>query len=365
MDSARHFFPGGNTSQGFFSRFQSILPKEEVKRKIILKGGPGVGKSTLMQRIAQKLQDAGHAVEYFHCSSDPGSLDGIAAQELGFALIDGTAPHIMDPVLPGAADGILNLGECLNEEQLSKSRLPIREAMEEISRCFLRAYDYLGAAAPLLCGSTREWREKIPPGAIIGLARALADKWLPQGEGQARERELFAEAFTPQGLMSLLPTLLLARVACIAAPWGLSPHPVLALLRDAALSRGIPVVSLYNPLLPLELSHLNLPTLDLSIVTGPVEQPWETVNLQEALALPQGLSREQTFDKNAHELLLQRAVESLKEAKARHDDLEKYYIAAMDFDRWEKFYEKVAGALPLHPAQGIEPLENPHADWDI
>jgi hypothetical protein len=345
MDSAHRFFPGGNTSQGFFSRFQNILPKEDVKRKIILKGGPGVGKSTLMKRIAEKLSKDGHEIEYFHCSSDPDSLDGISAPELGFALIDGTAPHIMDPVLPGAADGILNLGECLNEEQLSKSRLPIREAMEEISRCFLRAYDYLGAAAPLLCGSTREWREKTPPGAVSSLSRNLAEKWLPHGEGQARERELFSEAFTPQGFLSLLPSLLLDRVACIAAPWGLSAHPVLALLRDAALNRGIPVLSLYNPLLPQELSHLNLPTLNLSIVTGPVEKPWETVNLQEALSLPQGLSREQTFDKNAHELLLQRAVESLKEAKARHDDLEKYYTAAMDYDRWEKLYEKAAGAV--------------------
>jgi hypothetical protein len=341
MEGARHFFPGGNTSQGFYSRFAHILPRNQISRKIILKGGPGVGKSTLMRRVAEYLQGIQQDVEFFHCSSDPDSLDGIAAPGLGFALIDGTAPHVMDPVLPGAEDGILNLGECLREEQLGKSRRLLRDAMEEIARCFLRVYDYLGAAAPLLYLSTREWREHTPLGAMENLAQETAGKWLPEGVGLAQERELFAEAYTPRGYMTFLPTLLQKRVACISAPWGLSPHPLLSKIRDIALTRGIPVLGLYNPLLPGELSHLNFPSLSLSVVTGPVENPSETLNLQEALSLGQGLSREQAFNRNAHELLLQRAVESLKEAKARHDDLEKYYIAAMDFGRWESALEKV------------------------
>jgi len=341
MEGARHFFSGGNTSQGFYSRFAYILPRNQVRRKIILKGGPGVGKSTLMRRMAEYLYQFHQEAELFHCTSDPDSLDGMAAPGLGFALIDGTAPHVMDPVLPGAEDGILNLGDCLNEEQLEKSRRPIRDAMEEIARCFLRAYDYLGAAAPLLYGSTREWRERTSPGAVEALAQVLADKWLPKGVGLAQERELFAEGYTPRGYITYLPTLLQDRVACIATPWGLSPHPLLSKIRDFALNRGIPVLGLYNPLLPGELSHLNLPSLSLSIVTGPVENPSETVNLQDALSLTQGLSREQAFNRNAHELLLQRAVESLKEAKARHDDLEKYYIAAMDYTRWESALERV------------------------
>lgn len=345
MDDTRHFFPGGNTSLGFYSRFAHILPQNQVCRKIILKGGPGVGKSTLMRRVAEHLHAQNQAVEMFHCSSDPDSLDGIAAPSLGFALIDGTAPHMMDPAVPGAEDGILNLGECLDEEMLSKSRRPIRDAMEEIARCFLRVYDYLGAAAPLLYGSTREWREKIAPGAVDALARSLAEKWLPNGGGEATERQLFAEAYTPRGYLSFLPTLLHEKVVCLSLPWGLSANSLLAKLRDMALSRGHKVLSLYNPLLPGELNHINLPNLSLSIVTGPVDQPTETVNLQEALSLHQGLSREQVFNRNAHELLLQRAVESLREAKAHHDELEKFYTAAMDFTKWERAFKNVIGTV--------------------
>ncbi len=355
MDDTRHYFPGGNTSQGFYSRFAYILPQNQVCRKIILKGGPGVGKSTLMRRVSEHLNEQGRQVEMFHCSSDPDSLDGIAAPSLGFALIDGTAPHMMDPVMPGAEDGILNLGECLDEEMLSKSRRPIRDAMEEIARCFLRVYDYLGAAAPLLYGSTREWREKIAPGAVDALVRSLSERWLPNGDGEALERQLFAEAFTPRGYLSFLPTLLYEKVVCLALPWGLSANSLLSKLRDMALSRGLKVLSLYNPLLPGELNHINLPSLSLSIVTGPVDQPAETINLQEALSLHQGLSREQVFNRNAHELLLQRAVESLKEAKARHDELEKFYTAAMDFSKWEKAFKSVIDMVDTLTAQEHTP----------
>ena len=341
MEDMRHFFPGSNTSRGFYNRFAYIMSKEQVRRKIILKGGPGVGKNTFMHRVADHLETLGRAVEFFHCSSDPDSLDGIAAPELGFVMIDGTAPHVVDPVLPGAVDGILNLGECLNEAMMEKSRDSIREASEQISRCFLRAYDYLGAAAPLIIGINRQWRDRTPPGSMEALARTMIGKFLTGGEGLATERELFAEAYTPKGYLSYLPTLLLSRVLLIDAPWGFSSHPLLAKLRDEALDQGIPVLGLYNPLLPGELNHLNFPSLSLSVVTSPVEIRSETVDLKEALSLKQAASKEQAFDRKIYEQLIQRAVESLREAKRRHDDLEKWYVAAMDYGLWEKALDRV------------------------
>ena len=39
----RKIFPGANTSNGFYSYFDYIIPKD-VKRIFCLKGGPGVGK---------------------------------------------------------------------------------------------------------------------------------------------------------------------------------------------------------------------------------------------------------------------------------------------------------------------------------
>ena len=100
-----HFLAGGNTAQGFYSCFDAILPRAQQKRMYYLKGGPGVGKSTLMKRFAKAAEEKGIEAEYFHCSSDPDSLDGIIDETLSCAIIDATAPHAYDPPLPGAAGG--------------------------------------------------------------------------------------------------------------------------------------------------------------------------------------------------------------------------------------------------------------------
>ena len=92
----RHMFPGGNTSKGFFSFYNYIISQEEAKRIFILKGGPGVGKSTFMKKTANEMLERGYDVEFMHCSSDNNSLDGVVIPNIGVALIDGTAPHVVD-----------------------------------------------------------------------------------------------------------------------------------------------------------------------------------------------------------------------------------------------------------------------------
>ncbi|HBK54118.1 MAG TPA: ATPase, partial [Syntrophomonas wolfei] len=43
MTKLRHMYPGANSCRGFYSFYQYML-WPEGERKIILKGGPGVGK---------------------------------------------------------------------------------------------------------------------------------------------------------------------------------------------------------------------------------------------------------------------------------------------------------------------------------
>jgi len=76
MAKVRHMFPGGNTCHGFYSFYHYIVPPD-ARRKIVLKGGPGVGKSTFMKNLAQDFMEAGCDIEFCWCSSDNQSLDSI------------------------------------------------------------------------------------------------------------------------------------------------------------------------------------------------------------------------------------------------------------------------------------------------
>ena len=74
-----HFFLGANSGQGFQNLFPRFCKPEDHYDLIVLKGGPGVGKSTMMRRIGKAMEDRGEDVEYLYCSGDPNSLDGVHA----------------------------------------------------------------------------------------------------------------------------------------------------------------------------------------------------------------------------------------------------------------------------------------------
>ena len=111
MSEERHYFPGNNTPLGFFSYYGHILGQREANRIICIKGGPGTGKSTFIRKIAGHFAAKGEPIDYLHCSADENSLDGIVLKDKKVAIIDGTSPHMTDPVTPGAVDKIINLGE--------------------------------------------------------------------------------------------------------------------------------------------------------------------------------------------------------------------------------------------------------------
>ena len=58
MDKQVAFFLGANTPSGFYSLYDQMLEPEKAQRVFLLKGGAGCGKSSLMRRVAEKLEEA-------------------------------------------------------------------------------------------------------------------------------------------------------------------------------------------------------------------------------------------------------------------------------------------------------------------
>ena len=110
-----------NTPQGFISRFDQ-LNRERLDRLYIIKGTSGNGKSTFMRRIAERLAAEGRELERIHCSADSASLDGLLIPELRAALLDGTAPHVVEPRWPFAFETVVGLFSALDGEAVYARR---------------------------------------------------------------------------------------------------------------------------------------------------------------------------------------------------------------------------------------------------
>ncbi len=140
-----HYFAAANTYKGFKSYFDEVFSPQKLDTIYILKGGPGVGKSTLMKKCAELALEKGLTPVCYHCSSDPYSLDGVVIREKNLAIIDGTAPHATDPSVAGVKEIIINMGQCWDIAKLRENSPQVLALSAKKSSCYKAAYKFLDA----------------------------------------------------------------------------------------------------------------------------------------------------------------------------------------------------------------------------
>lgn len=169
----KEYFAAMNSYGGFVSHYRDCFAQE---RRYIIKGGPGCGKSTLMRRIAREAEQRGLEVEYYDCSSDPGSLDGIVLPSLGIAMFDGTAPHEEAASAPGWRDNLIDLGAYWDSKALREHQDEIIPLSEKKTEAYHGAYRYLGMAGTASLLRLELLGDCIDAKALESTAKQLARK---------------------------------------------------------------------------------------------------------------------------------------------------------------------------------------------
>jgi hypothetical protein len=88
-------------------------------------------------------------VEYYRCSSDPDSLDGLVIPSQSVGIVDATSPHGREPRYPGAKETLLDLGTCWDASQLRGRAAEIRDLTDGKAEAYAAVYQHMSAAATL------------------------------------------------------------------------------------------------------------------------------------------------------------------------------------------------------------------------
>lgn len=354
LNKERHIFLGGNTYKGFHSFFHYIINKEDSNRVLCIKGGPGTGKSYLMKKVAAYFLDKGYAVEYNHCSSDEKSLDGIVIPELKIAMLDGTSPHMVDPIYPGAVDEIVNMGIALDNDALSLKKKELISVYKEISNNFQRAYRFLAAAKPIHDDWSRLNSEALDYSKTITILDSLKEEiFNKQKSGFGDERHIFATAFTPSGIITFAEDLVanFKHKFILKGGPGFSKTTILIELGKLAQKKGYFVEYLHDPFNPERIEHILIPEISTSVVTeneiSKCSFDGRTYNIEDfcTSSIIQKNKDEVEYSKNIFYEITDKALKLISNAHIIHDDLEAYYIKSLDFNVLDSIYVNTINKL--------------------
>ena len=347
------FFLGANTPGGFVGYIDDLYDAKDGWQAYIIKSGPGTGKSSLMRAVLDKLTDLGQEAEVICCSSDPNSLDGVLFPAMKMCILDGTAPHVIEPSYWGAVEQIIPLASCMDTALLHRQAPAVIAATDANKAMHARCRKFLGAAASLIGDSTRIAAECTDEAkAVRCAARIAAREFGPLSETPGREKRRFLSAVAPDGLITFHETLqaLCPRIYAVEDDYGAASRLFFTELRQRALAAGLDIITCACPLAPYDkIEHLLVPSLGLGFTTS---NPWHKADFPvyrrihaarftdaEKLRLKRQLL---SFNRRAARELLGEAVAISAEAKALHDKMEQFNIAAMDWQQAEDITRSTA-----------------------
>jgi hypothetical protein len=309
-------------------------------------------------------------VEHHNCSSDNGSLDGVCIPQVGIALMDGTAPHIVDPKNPGAVDQIIHLGDYWNEDLLIQNKEAILVTNKRVGRFFQMAYFSLREAKAIM----DEWESYITESMDFARVNEFTVfieiellSWVtPDFRRNPKARHLFATAITPDGPKNYLDTVLqdIKKLFVIKGAPGSGKATLIKNIADKARIIGLDTELYHCSFVPQNIDILVIPQLFAAVanLAPPVTfDPNVLANLKSCTEINlSGFSDKKILSiytdeinscKTRFDAAFNRAVQFLSKAKAEHDVMESYYVPAMNFTainaKRDEILERILKYIPI------------------
>ena len=352
-ENQKTFFASRNTTRGFQSNFSTIFDPNVLNKIYILKGGPGCGKSSLMKRIAAKAAKVGEPFELFLCSSDPESLDGIILSEQKIAILDGTAPHLTDPNIPGVIENIVNLGSYWDVKKLTPSKQIILKLIHQKKLAYKSAYRYLEAYGKIVI-ELQSFSSKALLNDKMHQNIKVQSKHVFKSSSKEDVVIRNISTICKNGFLELDSFKNSSEKVWIIEDCLFSASLYLKAFYEYAKNNRQKLYVSYSPEIPDLPNALYFPDTRSCFIIGKrnyqAEEPdkeYHYINMKRFLD-PESLKsikNKARFCNKCLDELLQGACCSLKDAANYHSELEKYYTAAMDFKKIEETERDLISAI--------------------
>lgn len=346
------FFFGANKKQKYVSLFSEGYNNKDG-RHYILKGGPGTGKSTLMKKIATELEQKGYFVERGYCSADPLSLDMVIAPEMGFSILDGTSPHVVDAVYPGVTEFLVDLSVAWDKEYLKDYKTAIMNLTDENKNMHKKAADFICLASQLQFENMRFCDGITDKTKLQNFAKRLCHRELPAKKNAKKGavKKRFLSAISPDGVVLQYDTIvaMCEKIITIKDEYCTCTPYVMEYIKDYATENGYDIYACFCPLFPtVKIEHIIIPELKLCFFTenkAHFSLDTESKKIRAARFLNKenlsDIKQRLNFNEKIKDEMLNEAVRKVSLAKGVHDRLEDYYIRATDFSIIEEITEKL------------------------
>ena len=345
MTKIKRIFPGGNTSEGFYSFHDNIIG-ENRKRLYVLKGMPGGGKSSLMKSVGKKAVEKGYSVEYHHCPSDPNSIDGIVIEELGIGIVDGTAPHIIDPIYPGLVDKLIDLTQFIDSKKLINFKDKIIKAKIDNKKAYSKAFGYFKSASIVYNIISENNKAGLDIKGVNREIKSLIDEIFskePVNKGgfDFKERHLFTNANTPDGYVDYTDTILryIPNIYYIKGEIGTGKSDLIERMVEECRIRDYSIDIYHNSTLPKKLETLFIKDLKVCITSNEygLQFPHKMIDLDKYL--DKRVINEEDYE--VYRLLIEKATINLSKARENHHILEETYKTAVDYNQINRIREDI------------------------
>ncbi len=337
MGTVTTFFLGANSADGEYGLFRQLTECENLRDLMILKGCPGGGTSAFIQRIGTALDRAGADVEYIRCSGDPDALDGVFFPELRCGVVNGSAPHSLEPVYPLAVHRCVELGRFCDIAEAKANASEIMQCICAAGAANVRAGHALTAAAQMEAAMREEAVGKLDVGKLMRRFAGIASRELKlRGDQRGEVQRRFLGGPTAEGYVWCFESVaaLCRRIYLLEDSFGLASGE-LEKLCGAAAAKGWDVIACPSPAAPKRIEHLLIPGLGLGFITSCAgmrypDTPYRRIRV-DAMA-PQERRGKLRLERKLAASLREEAVCSLREAREIRRKLDVIYRPYVDFD---------------------------------